>query len=110
MKVQRGDLAVVGTTRRAYYLGGRTTETTRWEVYRVTSVSRDRSVARRVRDHYGTEWSVERLYADRVLILPQSSLTDPDAAFAATRREVGLPFPDLDAVRDALRPYYRAAA
>jgi hypothetical protein len=106
-KAKRGDLAILVTTRRDFYIGEGTRESTEVEVCEVTNTTRD-GVAKRVRPaRYGTPMDVTHRH--RVFIVPAAEIDVAAALEVAAKHPwpsgpLGMPYASLDEVKAVLRP------
>jgi hypothetical protein len=107
---KRGDLAILVTTRRDFYIGEGTRESTTVEVCEVTNITRD-GIAKRVRPaqwdtpidlaHYG--------HRHQVYIVPAAQIDVAAALKLAAEHpwpsgHKGMPYASLDEVKAMLRP------
>lgn len=113
---RRGDLAILVTAHRDLHLGKGVQERTTLQVGQVVEVTRTR-LARKIRPaNGGAPIDIEALKRAgtyrAVYIVPADEIDVPAALRLAAERpwpggRPGMPFDDLDEVREALRPHLR---
>ena len=112
---KRGDLAILVTTRRDFYIGESTRERTEIEICEVTNITRE-GVAKRVR-RAGAEMPVDLAHypRSRQLFIVPSAEIDVTAALEAAAAHPwpsghkGMPYASLDEVKAMLRPLRKVA-
>jgi hypothetical protein len=114
VKAKRGDLAVLVTSTRDFYIGEGARERTSVDVCEVTNVTRD-GIAKRVRPaRYDTPIELARYpHRHQVFIVPATEIDVPAALTAAAANpwpsgHAGMPYGSLDEVKAVLRPLRRS--